>query len=108
MLIPYAEYRQQITALIDAKKSFEIVAVPTGEMLSVCSTLENYIESQHLKCRVYTQKRVVAGAAGLLNPVYGIGALVGIAIHNAVTWNPDYEISRDLANNRIAVEWVKK
>lgn len=108
MLIPYQEYRQQMFELIDTHQSFEIVAVPSGEMLQVCSTLENYIESQHLKCRIYTQKRLLGGAAGLINPIYGIGALVGIAAHNVLTWNPDYEISRDLANNRIAVEWVRK
>lgn len=108
MLIPYTEYRQKFTDLIDRHQNFEIVGVPTSEMFEVCGVLENYVENQHLKCRIYTQKRLVSGVAGLLNPIYGIGALAGIAVHNAVTWNPDYEISRDLANNRIAVEWVRK
>lgn len=108
MLINYNEYRRLMTDLIDNRQRFEIVAVPSSEMFNVCSVLENYIEQQHLKCRVYTQKRLVSGAAGLLNPIYGIGALAGIAIHNVVTWNPDYEISRDFANNRVSVEYLQK
>lgn len=107
MLINYAEYRTQIAELIDSHQSFEIVGVPTTEMFDVCAALEKYMEHQHLKCRIYTQKRLISGAIGLVNPIYGIGALAGIAAHHILTLNPDYEISRDLANNRVAVEWVR-
>ncbi|WP_228064811.1 hypothetical protein [Muribacter muris] len=49
----------------------------------------------------------MSGIAGFVNPVVGVAALAGIGIHNVMTWNPDFEISRDLANNRIAVEYKK-
>ncbi|KMK52526.1 hypothetical protein RO21_00465 [[Actinobacillus] muris] len=107
MLIPYNEYYPQFRTLIDKRENFEIVGVPKSDMYAVCEILEKYIESQHLKCRIYTQKRIVSSIAGFVNPVVGVAALAGIGIHNVMTWNPDFEISRDLANNRIAVEYKK-
>lgn len=108
MIISYSEYHLQFRDFIDQYRSFEIVGVPTSEMFDVCEVLEKYIESQHLKCRIYTQKRFVSGAIGLVNPIAGAAALIGIGIHNIITWDPDFEISRDLANNRISVEYKKK
>ncbi|MCQ9122097.1 hypothetical protein BKG95_05935 [Rodentibacter pneumotropicus] len=107
MLIPYSEYYLQFRNLIDQRENFEIIGIPKGNMKKVCEILENYIESQNLKCRIYTKNRTVSGFAGVINPVFGAVALVGIGIHNMMTWNPDFEISRDLINNRIAVAYKK-
>lgn len=108
MKITYQQYQSHFPLLIDSHQSFEIVGVPTDELKAVTDMLERYIESIHLKCRIYTKNRVVAGAAGLLNPAWGVLALAGIAAHNIVTWDPDYEIGRDIANNRVSVDWKKK
>ncbi|WP_228064812.1 hypothetical protein [Muribacter muris] len=54
MLIPYNEYYPQFRTLIDKRENFEIVGVPKSDMYAVCEILEKYIESQHLKCRIYT------------------------------------------------------
>ena len=45
--------------------------------------------------------------SSVLNKRYGILSAAFILAHNLFTWSPDYEISRDLANNRINVKSKK-
>lgn len=54
-------------------------------MISICGELEEYF----------------------LNKRYGILSAAFILAHNILTWSPDYENSRDLANNRINVKCKK-
>ncbi|MGX2975545.1 hypothetical protein ACWIUH_11235 [Ursidibacter arcticus] len=105
--LTYSNYYNQFQALIDSRQSFEICGVKTEDMLDITEVLEKYIESQYLKCRIYTKNRIVAGMAGLLNPALGIFSLASIAAHNILTYDPDYEIARDIANNRISVVYKK-
>lgn len=105
--ITLQDYPEQVENLIYARQSFEICGVAVGDMLELCSDLEKYIESQNLKCRVYTKNRLAAGLSYVLNPAWGILSLTSIAAHNILTYDPDYEIYRDIANNRIGVEWKK-
>lgn len=107
MLLTAENYWASFHELIDHRASFEIHQVPIIEMISICGDLEDYIESQNLKCRVYTEKRYTGLLAGALNKQYGVLGAIFIAAHNLITWNPDYEISRDLANNRINVKYKK-
>ncbi len=101
------DYPSQVENLIDTHQSFEICGVAVGDMLTICAELEKYIESQNLKCRIYTKNRIAAGLAYVLNPAWGILSLTSIVAHNILTYDPDYEIYRDIANNRIGVEWKK-
>ncbi|WP_426839884.1 hypothetical protein [Glaesserella parasuis] len=101
------DYPSQVENLIDTRQSFEICGVAVGDMLTICAELEKYIESQNLKCRIYTKNRIAAGLAYVLNPAWGILSLTSIVAHNILTYDPDYEIYRDIANNRIGVEWKK-
>lgn len=107
MLLTAENYWASFRKLIDHRASFEIHQVPITEMLTICSAIENYIELEDLKCRVYTEKRYTGLLAGALNKQYGVLGALFIAAHNLITWNPDYEISRDLANNRINVKYKK-
>lgn len=106
-MLTYPEYKAKFQNLVDNKQSFEIVGVPVSEMLSVCEVLESYIESRYLKCRIYTKNRLVGGLLGVLNPMYAVLSLGAIAAHNIITQDPDYEICRDLANNRVEVKYQK-
>ncbi|WP_301098926.1 hypothetical protein [Otariodibacter sp.] len=105
MKINYADYKDVAPQLIAEHESFEICGVDIEDMFDISGELEKIIEKQYLKCRIYTKNRVVTGLAGLLNPAWGILSLATIAAHNIVTLSPDYEIARDLANNRIEVVW---
>lgn len=105
--LEYKTYQSQVIDLISNHQTFQVCGVPTDEMLSVSSELEALVESQYLKCRVLTKNRLVSGLAGLLNPAWGVLSLASIAAHNLVTYDPDYEIERDIANNRISVLYKK-
>lgn len=107
IMLIYPEYRIQFRNLVDNKQSFEIVGVPVSEMLNICEILENYIESRHLKCRIYIKSRLVSGLLGVLNPMYAVLSLGIIAAYNIITQDPDYEICRDLANNRVEVKYQR-
>lgn len=104
-LLAYDEYTFEYRELIAKHQSFEIGKVPVDEMLTACEILEKEIEYRMLKCRIYTKNRAASLLAGVLNPAYGILAGASILAHNIFTLNPDYEIARDLANNRISVIW---
>ncbi|WP_133543557.1 hypothetical protein [Mesocricetibacter intestinalis] len=105
--IDFNFYQAEARKLINERRSFEICNIAVADMLAVSQDLENYMESQYLKCRIYTKNRIVTGLSGFLNPAWGILSLVSIAAHNLVTYDPDYEIGRDIANNRIEVIWKK-
>ncbi|MDP8078646.1 hypothetical protein [Phocoenobacter skyensis] len=106
MKIDVTEYKSLINGLIDTHTSFEICGVDISDMLQVCSDLEQTIENKYLKCRIYTKNRLVTGLSGVLNYRWGVLSLASIVAHNILTLNPDYEIVRDLANNRVEVVWV--
>ena len=91
--------------LIEARESFQINGVDHEDTFEYCAQLEEMVEERNLTCRIYTQGRLLAGLAGLFNFRLGMATLAGYAIHNILTRNPDYEISRDLANKRIYVTY---
>ncbi|AUZ05536.2 MULTISPECIES: hypothetical protein [Vitreoscilla] len=99
------EVQKQLTDLIAQKRSFVVTSL-SGDMLDTSKLLESAIEAQGLRCRVYTRNRIAAAGASIL---VGAGALsfAGIAAHNLLTLNPDYEIGRDIVNNKIYVDYKK-
>lgn len=105
MAIHFNDYPWQYADLIKQQMSFEIQHVPLSEMLTVCAELEEHIESLGMKCRVYTEKRSVSLLSAAYRWQWGLISGAIIAAHQFLTYNPDYEISRDLANNRISVKY---
>lgn len=76
-------------------------------MLKVTEAVERVIESQDLRCRIYTIGRVAAAGlnfAGGVTGLIGIGSIAGILYHNLSTYNPDYKIGKDLVDNKLVVE----
>ncbi|MFC5698364.1 hypothetical protein ACFPU0_22785 [Pseudomonas sp. GCM10022186] len=98
-----------LTQLINRKESFEVVG-PGGRLLSTVKTVENKIEANGMTCRVYTVGRIgaVAGSFfGGITGAVGILSAASIAIHNIMTFNPDYEIEKNPIDNRIVVKFKK-
>lgn len=106
-ILTYTEYENEYQNLIDNYQSFVISVMNVSDMLDISSQLESYIESKHLTCRIYTKNRWLTALSGLTNKRLGLFSLALIAAHNIMTYNPDYEIARDLANNRISVVYQK-
>lgn len=109
-ILQYDDFRtEKITALINARSTFEIVGV-SGNMGSTIRILETTIESAGLKCRVYTQGRIAAAGATFLGGATGFAgmfATLGIAAHNLATYNPDYEIVKHVVDGSISVRYKK-
>lgn len=100
----------KLPQLINSKESFEIVGLG-GKLLETVRLVENAIESTGMTCRVYTAGRIGAVAGSFMGGITGaIGLLsaTGIAMHNLLTLDPDYEIEKYPALNRIAVKYKRK
>ncbi len=93
--------------LIKGKKSFEILGAG-GKIKECVNMVEKSIESNGLTCRVYTEGRIAGVASGVLVAGLGVATAVGIAAHNLFTFNPDYEIGKNLVKNKITVTFKKE
>jgi len=93
--VTYEELESSKTKyMIRGCESFEITGL-SGRMGSAVSKIENIIENQSLSCRVYTYGRVASAGATLVGGITGLAGLasvVGMAVHNIATYNPDYEM----------------
>lgn len=107
MIIEQQELLARLPELIANHDDFEVWGYDTEGLFSVSSTIEQVIENQHLTCRIYTRGRLAAAAVGIVSLGAGLLTLAGIGIHNLMTYKPDYEVCRDLANGRILVEYKK-
>lgn len=101
----YPELKNKLSKLIQNKDTF-IVFNLGGQLLEATALIEKAIESAGLSCRIYTRNRSVAAGA-LAWTGAGLVSLAGIAVHNLATINPDYEIGRDIVNNKLYVEFKK-
>lgn len=95
-----------LDSMITNKKSFEVLGAG-GKIKECVSLIEKTIESNGLTCRIYTEGRSAAVATGLLTLGVGLVAAAGIAAHNVATFNPDYEIGKNLIKNKITVKFKK-
>lgn len=102
---------EKITSLIDNKSSFVLEDIDRLNMGEAVRTVERLIESKGLSCRVYTKGRAATvGAAAIpISPtvIGGWASAIGIGIHNIATWNPDYEIAKNLATGTLTVKYKK-
>lgn len=98
-------YEVLVKRAIQDRKSFVVYGV-SGKMIEAISNLEKFIEETKLTCRVYTLNRAAA-AVGASWTVFGATSWLAIASHNLATFNPDYEIGRDLFKNRVHVKYKK-
>ncbi|MFV3089366.1 hypothetical protein ACNJYG_02530 [Pseudomonas sp. GW6] len=100
----------KLPQLISRKESFEVVGL-SGKLIEAVRLVESKIEVTGLTCRVYTVGRVglAAGSfAGGVTGAFGLLSATSIAVHNLLTFNPDYEIEKYPVHNRIVVRYKKK
>lgn len=95
--------------LIKARASFEVVGLG-GRMKSSVQLIETAIESEGLSCRIYTYGRIAAAGGTIFGgPLGALGALsaIGMAAHNLVTFNPDYEVAKHKIEHKLTVTYKK-
>lgn len=102
----FSEAQAKIYDLLNSHESFTIVGLG-GKMLEASKFIENAIESQGLKCRVFTRKRALAAGAMAWSPM-GLYSLAAIAAHDLITFHPHYEIGRAIVDNKLYVECTKR
>ena len=98
----------KIATLIQAKKSFKVLNVHSGQQATGVELVECAIEAAGLTCRVRTENRgwLVAGLAAAV-PVAGAVAAASIVGHNLSTKDPDYEVLKEMVGSDIAVNYMK-
>lgn len=109
-IVQYNEFRtDRISELIHSRRYFEITDV-SGNIGSTVRILEKSIESAGMRYRVYTRGRLTAAGTTFIGGAAGVAGLayaVGIAAHNLVTYNPDYEIVKHIVDKSISVLYKK-
>lgn len=102
---------EKISSMIDQRRSFIIEDISRLHMKNTIRTLEKIIEAKRLRCRVYTMGRAatMAAAAVPIAPtvIGGWAAGIAIGVHNLATWDPDYEIGKNLATGRLEINYKK-
>lgn len=97
---------EKLDTLAMRHESFQVVAV--SNISAVVKKIEGRLEKQGLKCRVYSEYRSTAMAAAFSPAaVVGLGAAVGIGLHNLATFNPDYEIGKNKLAGTVTVKYMK-
>lgn len=98
---------EEIALMISEKKSFKLKEVDLDFFADTVDVIEKLIEVQGLKCRVYTTGRSLALLASAYTLIGGVATGLTIAIHNIITYNPDYEIAKLYGLNSISVTYKK-
>lgn len=93
----------EIENIIKCNKSFKIFGA-TGKLLNYCKDVESVIESQGMTCRIYSKNRI--GVTLILSwPTFGFSLVLHL-LHMVLTYNPEWEIERDVVNNSIIVRRI--
>ena len=87
--------------------SFVLEGIDRTNMGEAVKTVEKMIESMGKSCRVYTKGRAAALAGELAVPLVGWAAAAAMGIHNLATWNPDYELAKNLITGTLTVTYKK-
>lgn len=109
--LQFEDLQKNINRLISDERSFSVIGLSGNKMTQAIEIIEGAIEGKGLSCRIYTSGRIAAVGGSFFGGVTGIAGVVsGIAIaaHNLATYNPDYEIAKDIVNNKLAVEFKIK
>jgi hypothetical protein len=100
----------KLTQAINSKEPFEVVGLG-GQFLEAVRIVEKKIELTGMTCRIYTVGRIglaVGSLAGGFTGIFGLTSATSIAIHNLLTFDPDYEIQKYPTHNRFVVQYKKK
>lgn len=107
MKLTYDEMIETATQLIEDKADFEVYGL-SGRMISAVDFLEKLIEGKQLTCRIYTIGRSASVAAAIVSAPLAIASAVAIGAHNLATYDPDYEIGKQVVNHKLEVTYKKR
>lgn len=106
---------------LDAHDDFVIEGINRLNMSEAVKTVEKLIEDRGLRCRIYQKGRVAAAIGGTTVatgwiPVAGEAVIlaaaaataVGSAAHHLATFNPDYEVAKNLVTGTLTLTYQKK
>lgn len=96
-----------IQKLIEYRMNFSI---NTDNLSKEAERVEKIIEQKGFTCRIYTENRAAGMGAALfsgLGSVIGAATAIGIAAHNLATYNPDFEIGKNLVDKKINITYKK-
>jgi len=92
----------KLDELIKDKKSFTVIGL-ADKFIKTVGLIENIIEKSGKTCRILTLHTTsVNAAATLLTSIGLVGFTVQVA-HNIATMNPDFEVVKDVINNKVIV-----
>ena len=97
----------KINELISSRTSFVLEDIARLNMSEAVESIERKIENKGMKCRVYTKGRAAALAGELAVPLVGWAAAAAMGIHNLATWDPDYEIAKNMITGTLTIEYKK-
>ncbi|WP_242505009.1 hypothetical protein [Avibacterium paragallinarum] len=94
---------EKIKALVKCKLNFSI---QTDDISREALRVERIIEENNFSCRVYTENRLASVGLSIFLPnIIGVATLAGIAAHNLLTLNPDYEIGKNILDSQINITY---
>jgi len=94
---------EEMDNLVSRKENFIVIGI-AGELQHYCELLEKCIEGRKMSCRVRTKNRTaITLASAAASSGLGLLAFLAQAGHNLVTFNPDWEIIRNIVDNKIEV-----
>ena len=99
---------EKLKELLKTHQSFVLEDIDRLNMADAVKTVEKLIESLGMKCRIYTKGRVAGLAAELAVPVVGWAAAAAIGVHNLATWDPDYEVAKNLITGTLTIQYKRK
>ena len=96
---------EKLNQLISSKESFQVVGV--ADMGKVVEAVEGSVEMLGMKCRIFTEYRTAALAGEIVLGGLGLVAAAAIAAHNLATYDPDYEIGKNIISGHVTVTYKR-
>jgi hypothetical protein len=102
----FDEVAKNLAVMINNRETFVLRGL-AGRMIEVTGEVEREVEKQDMSCRIYSRNRAAAATATAFVPALGLIPLTAVAVHNISTWNPDYEIGKDIIDNKLHITFKK-
>jgi hypothetical protein len=102
----YPQLKENIDTIIANKESYTVIGLG-GQITEAAAFIEKAIEQTGMTCRIYASGRLAGAAVGSIFLPIGIASAIGIAAHNIVTYDPDYEIAKHVIDNKLVVTYKK-
>lgn len=102
----FNQLKESIDKIVASKENFNVIGLG-GQITEAAAFIEKAIEQTGMTCRIYASGRLAGAAVGSIFLPIGIASAIGIAAHNIVTYDPDYEIAKHVIDNKLVVTYKK-